>query len=136
MRFQWLQVLRLLGLEFWLPLPLLGLAFWAGGSWLTAQRLNRVDATMPVEIPAEIKQATPAQSPDKTLTIKVDIDQQHGVSWVKVVSISRSLQTQKFQVASTVPDQIQTAISQKLQIPPGQVKQIVRYQPTGQEKSP
>jgi hypothetical protein len=133
MRFQWLQVLRLLGLEFWLPLPLLGLAFWAGGSWLTAQRLNRVDATMPVEIPAEVKQATPAQSPDQTLTIKVDIDQQRGMSWVKVVSISRSLQTQKFQVASTAPDQIQTAISQKLQIPPEQVKQIVRYQPKGRD---
>jgi hypothetical protein len=128
MRFQWLQVLRLLGLEFWLPLPLLGLAFWAGGSWLTAQRLNRVDATMPVEIPAEVKQATPAQSPDQTLTIKVDIDQQRGVSWVKVVSISRSLQTQKFQVASTVPDQIEAAISRELQLPTGQVKQFVRYQ--------
>lgn len=38
---RWLQSIRSLGLEFWLPLPLLGLFFWVGGGLLTDRMLSR-----------------------------------------------------------------------------------------------
>lgn len=37
---RWLQVLYRLGLEFWLPLPLLGLGFWTGGGLVSDQVLS------------------------------------------------------------------------------------------------
>lgn len=124
--FRWLQALRALGLEFWLPLPLLGLAFWLSASWLTARLVNHSTfdaARLQVEVGAQ-----PAQPIDQPLSIRVEIDRQQGNSTVKVISLARSLQAQKFQVPSTALDQIETSISQTLKLSPEQVKQLVRYE--------
>ncbi|MBD3884510.1 hypothetical protein IFO70_22465 [Phormidium tenue FACHB-886] len=124
--FQWLQALRSLGLEFWLSLPLLGFAFWLGGSWLTARLINHSTfdaARLQVEVGAQ-----PAQPLDQPLSIRVEIDRQQGTSTVKVVTLARSLQAQKFQVPSTALNQIETSIGRALKLSPEQVKQLVRYE--------
>ena len=38
---RWLKTLKSLGLEFWIALPLLGIAFWLGGGLVTDQILSR-----------------------------------------------------------------------------------------------
>lgn len=42
---RWFQVMRSLGLEFWLPLPLLGLAFWIGSGFVMDAMLRRADTS-------------------------------------------------------------------------------------------
>ncbi|MCJ8280156.1 MAG: hypothetical protein MJK14_09655 [Rivularia sp. ALOHA_DT_140] len=37
---QWLKFIKSLGIEFWLPLPILGLSFWFVGGWLTEHALG------------------------------------------------------------------------------------------------
>ena len=38
---RWLRSIKSLGLELWLPLPLLGVLFWVGGGLLTDYLLSR-----------------------------------------------------------------------------------------------
>lgn len=45
-RFQWLRFLGSLGVEFWLPLPLIGLVFWLIIQFITAQNLRLSNYTI------------------------------------------------------------------------------------------
>ena len=78
---QWPQSLHSLGLEFWLPLPLLGLVFWIGGGLVTDRMLSHayrpkvhIQANMPLQ----------GQPQKMVLAIKVEIYKQQGFSKVKV----------------------------------------------------
>lgn len=60
---QFLQALYNLGLEFWLPLPLLGFGFWVGGSLLTDAMLSQ-----PSQPRLQLQLSTPTPSPPHSLT--------------------------------------------------------------------
>ncbi|MEL6909982.1 MAG: hypothetical protein AAFR63_07300 [Cyanobacteria bacterium J06631_6] len=115
---------RSLGLEFWLSLPLLGLAFWVATGLLTEHRLNQSDRTV------ESFKITPDRvKPDSTiLLIKVKVDRALNTSQIKVKRSTQVTQQQEFELETTELGQIETAISQKLDLPPEKVRQLLRYQ--------
>ena len=121
---KWWQFLRSLGLEFWLPLPLLGFAFWVASGLLTEYSFNQSDRSI------ESFKITPDKAkPDSTiLLIKVKVDRDRNTSQIKVKSSTQVEQKQEFELATTELTQIETAISQKLDLPPEKVRQLLRYQ--------
>lgn len=121
---QWLQFLSSLGLEFWLPLPLLGLCFWGMTSWLAERNLNRPSQTrQELQITQDTK-----NTPEKVLSIKVIIDRDRRISLVKVKQATSIFQTQEFQLSTVKLDQLEVEIAQKLGLSAERVNQLVRYQ--------
>ena len=123
-RTKWWQLLRSLGLEFWLPLPLLGFAFWVVSGLVTDHSLKLANDSV------ESVKITPdkAQLSTKILFIKVTVDRDRHISQVKVKKATRVYQQQEFELATTELEQIETAVSQKLGLPLPQVRQLLRYQ--------
>jgi hypothetical protein len=123
-RRQWLQFLSSLGLEFWLPLPLLGLCFWLMSGWLADRNLNRSYQTMQeLQIPQETN-----NPPERVLSIKVIIDRDRNISQVKVKQVTSLFQTQEFQLSTIKLDRVEAEIGQKLGLSVEQVQQLSRYQ--------
>ena len=118
------QFLRSLGLEFWLPLPLLGLVFWGVTGLVTEQSLEYSNQFIE-SFQITAKQAQPSS---KILFIKVTVDRDRNVSLVKVTRATPAYQMQEYKLATTESEQVETAISQKLGLSPEEVRQRLRYQ--------
>jgi hypothetical protein len=122
-RFQWLRFLGSLGVEFWLPLPLIGLVFWLIIQFITAQNLrlnNYSDRKL------EVNQNQPSPS-GQILSIKVRIDRQSNSSQVQVQQTSSVIQKQKFEIPITESDQLEIAIAKKLNLSVKQVRELIYY---------
>lgn len=121
---KWWQFLHSLGLEFWLPLPLLGLAFMLVSGLVTQQSLDRDDRAI------ESFQVTPdrAQPANKILYVKVIVDRERDISLVRVKRATQVYQKQEFELATTEMERVSTAISKKLGLSPERVRQLLRYQ--------
>ncbi len=121
---KWWQFLSSLGLEFWLPLPFLGLAFWVVSGLVTQHSLQLANQSV------ESFQISPdkAQPSSKILFIKVTVDRDRNFSEVTVKQATQVYQKQEFKLTTTELAQIETAISQKLDLPPEKVRQLLRYQ--------
>lgn len=115
--------LRSLGLEFWLPLPLLGLLFWAGSSFIEHQLLNRSNFSVsPVQV-------APRRSPAaQVLSIKVEIDRDRNVSQVSVRTMTSTIKIQQFEISAIEQKQVKAAIAQQLKLSPEQIQQVTRYE--------
>lgn len=119
-----LQGLYSLGLEFWVPLPLLGLVFWIGSGLVTTQMLNH-SYNPKTYLRADMQ----LQGRSKTVVlIKVEIKKNQGFSKVKVKTVNSALKQMEFQFSVTESSQIEAAIAQQLGLPTEYVKTIVRYQ--------
>ncbi|MDJ0532934.1 MAG: hypothetical protein QNJ70_10645 [Xenococcaceae cyanobacterium MO_207.B15] len=114
----------MLRLEFWLPLPLLGLAFWVTTGLVTEHSFKNYHQSV------ESFNITPAQAqPSNTiLLIKVKVDRDRNFSQVKVKQATQVYQNQEFELATTELEQLETAISQKLSLSPEKVRQLLRYE--------
>ena len=114
----------MLRIEFWLSLPLLGLAFWLVSGLVTEHSLNYSDRSV------ESFKITPdqAEPANKILSITVMVDRDRNFSSVKVKQATQVYQRQEFELATTELEQIETAISQKLSLSPEKIKQLLRYQ--------
>lgn len=122
-RIRWWH-LRSLGLEFWLPLPLLGLGFWVVSGLVTEQSLKFSHQSV-----ESFKITSDQAEPDnKILFIKVIVDRERNISQVTVKQATQVYQKQQFELATTQLQQVETAISQKLGLPPEKVRQLLRYQ--------
>jgi hypothetical protein len=86
---RWLQALRPLLLEFWLPLPLLGIIFWLGGNFVTSQVLSRPYSTVS-KLQADTQQEV--QLSVTVLVIKAEIERSEGVTQVEVKTADPSTQ--------------------------------------------
>lgn len=114
-----------LGLEFWLPLPILGIVFWVGSGFLADRMLSRAYYTTDrLQTNMQIK-GKPAKV---VLVIKVDIKYGQGFSKVKVKTANSALKKLEFEFPTTDVSKIETAISRELGLSPEQVRQLVRYQ--------
>lgn len=117
------QVLKL-GLEFWLPLPFLGLFFWIGSGFVTDRILSRPNQT---ESPLKVEIQSAKQQKTIILSITADIDKRQGVSRVKVKTASKALKELKFEFAVTDLSLLETAISQELSLPVEDVRNLMQY---------
>ncbi|WP_319422768.1 hypothetical protein [Pleurocapsa sp. FMAR1] len=114
----------MLRLEFWLPLPLLGLAFWLMSGLITDHSLKYSHQSVKsYEITAN-----EALSGNKILYIKVIVNRDRNTSRVKVKQATQVYQKQEFELDSADLSQIETEIAQKLGLPAEQLSQLLRYQ--------
>jgi hypothetical protein len=122
---RWLRTIKSLGLEFWLPLPLLGVLFWVGGGLITDYLLSRSYYNKDkLQVNTQIKR-NPAKA---VLAIQVKINYNKGISKVKVRTANSTLKQLNFEFYVTEVSQIEAAISRELGLTLEQVRQLVRYQ--------
>jgi hypothetical protein len=122
---RWLQSLRPLWLEFWLPLPLLGIIFWFGGNVVTSQVLSRPYSTVN-KLQADTQQEV--QLTVTVLVIKAEIEKNEGLTSVEVKTADPELTRLKFEFPVTEVSQVEAMIAQKLGLSREDVKKLVRYQ--------
>ncbi|MBD1928259.1 hypothetical protein H6F74_18685 [Trichocoleus sp. FACHB-90] len=122
---RWLQKLHSLGLEFWLPLPLLGIAFWVGGGILTDKVLSRPYGTVD-KLQADTQ--LEVQLSVTVLVIKADIKKSEGFTRVQVKTTDSALKKLEFEFPVTDLSGVETKISQELKLSREDVRKLVRYQ--------
>jgi CYTH domain-containing protein len=122
-RFQWLRFLGSLGVEFWLPLPLIGLVFWLIIQFITAQNLRLSNYS---DRKLEVNQNQPSPS-GQILSIKVRVDRQSNSSQVKVKQTTSVIQQQEFKIPITELDRLEIAIAKKLNLSVEQVRELIYY---------
>jgi hypothetical protein len=122
-RFQWLRFLSSLGVEFWLPLPLIGLVFWLIIQFITAQNLGLSDYS---DRKLEVNQNQPSPS-GQILSIKVKVDRQSNSSQVKVKQTTSVIQQQEFKIPTTELALLEIAIAKKLDLSVEQVRELIYY---------
>ena len=118
------QLLRSLGLEFWLPLPLIGLAFWIASGFVTEYSLNFADPSVE-SFTVALNQN---QSSNEIVYIKARVDRNRGTSQISVKQATQTYKRQEFELKTTNLEQMETAIGKKLKLSPGKVRQLLRYQ--------
>lgn len=120
-----LYPLQSLGLEFWLPLPILAIGFWVGGGAIADRILNRsYYVTTPIQTNAQVQ-----EQPTKViLSIGVEIKYHQGFSKVRVKTANSALKKLEFEFPFTEVNQIEVALSRELGLSLEQVQQIVHYQ--------
>jgi hypothetical protein len=121
----WLKTGRSLWLEFWLPLPLLGILFWLGGNMVTNQVLSRPYTTV-TKLQADTQQEVKLSV--TVLLIKAEIDKNKGVTRVIVKTTDPELKTLEFEFLVAEATQVEALIAQKLGLSPTDVRKLVRYQ--------
>lgn len=122
-RFQWLRFLGSLGIEFWLPLPLVGLGFWLIIQFVTVQNLSLSSYS---DRKLEVNQNQPSPS-GQILSIKVIVDRQSNSSQVKVKQATNIIQKQEFTIPTTELEFLEKAISKKLNLSVEQVQELIYY---------
>lgn len=121
---RWLQALHSLGLEFLLPLPLLGFAFWFGGGLITERLLSRTYSTTSKLQADEQSKVRLAVS---VVIIKAEIDKEQGFTKVEAKTTD-SLRTKvEFQFPVTELSIVEDKIAQKLSLSRENVRKLVRY---------
>ena len=122
---RWLRTLKSLGLEFWLTLPLLGIAFWVGGGLVTDRILSRsYESKELLQANTKLK----GKSAKVVLAIKVEINYTQRISKVRVKTANSALKQLEFEFHVTDVNQIETAISRELGLPLEQIRLLVHYQ--------
>lgn len=114
-----------LGLEFWLPLPFVGLAFWLGGGVMSDRILSRPYLTTN-QLPANTELAVNVAANDAV--IQAQIHRQQQVTRVEVRSLNPKLPDLVFDLNTTELEQIEAQIAQKLGLTPAIVQKQIRYQ--------
>ncbi|NMG11045.1 hypothetical protein [Brasilonema sp. UFV-L1] len=120
---RWFKILRFLGLEFWLPLPLLGLAFWVGSGFVMDTILLRDhQSTNPLKVETLLAK----QSPTLVLSITVQIKKHQGISRVRVKTASKAQKKLEFEFPITELSALEAAISKELRLPIDDVRKLMR----------
>lgn len=119
-------VLRTLGFVFWLSLPLIGLIFWVGSSFVGDQILSRA-YDHKKSLQADTQMAW--QMKRKLVAIDVEILPQIGISLVRVKTNHSTLKSMMFEFAFTEPSKLEAKLSQELGLSPERVKELIRYRP-------
>ena len=113
--------LKASGVEFWLPLPFVAIAFWLGSSFLTAQELRQPHTTeKKLQADTQLK---------ATLSINILlINRQQGMTQVEVKTAEPIWKRLELELPMTDTNQIEEAIAQELQLSRQNVRQLVRYE--------
>ncbi len=118
---QWLKFLKSLGIEFWLPLPLLALSFWFVGGWLTEKTLSSYNNDV-VKL-----QATQPEYQYGIASIKVEIYPKKGISLVRIKKLSRAYSESRMVLETIDIPLVETAIGAELGMSREKVRKMMRY---------
>ncbi|BAY79131.1 hypothetical protein NIES25_56140 (plasmid) [Nostoc linckia NIES-25] len=116
------QVLRSLGLVFWLSLPLIGLVFWLGSGFVGDRILSHSRTTKKYLL-TDTQSAR--QMMKKVVAIEVEILRQQGISRVNVKTNNSALKTIVFEFPITDMSQLQATLSQELGLPRDRVQELI-----------
>ncbi len=128
---RWLQALYRLGLELWLPLPLLGLGFWVVGGQIMDQVLSRAYTTgaqLQSNRQPRVQRSATMLTPTLVLSIQVVIKKQRGFSQVKVSPTNSVLKALTYEFATIEVEQVEAAIARELGLSPETVRKLSYYQ--------
>ncbi|MGV0101612.1 hypothetical protein NSTCB13_00049 [Nostoc sp. DSM 114160] len=123
---RWLQFLINLGLEFWLPLPLIGLFFWLSTGLLTHQVLSYTYDTT-AQIHSDLKHQIQFSVSLAVMSIEAVIQRKEKLTEVKVYTADSLLKEMEFEFPVTEFAQVDAAIAQALGLPITAIKQLIRY---------
>jgi hypothetical protein len=121
----WMKGLASLGLEFWLPLPLLGMLFWLGGSWTAEWAMSRPRIT---EIRLQASQQMQVQIPVAIVAIEAEIHRNRGFSKVVVKTANPALKKLEYEFRLLEFGQVEAAIARELGLSRTQVQSRIQYE--------
>lgn len=114
-----------LNLDFWLFLPILGIAFWLGGEFLSDRVLSRsYDTTDEVEADTN----TQVHLAFNVVLIQVQIDRALNFTQVEVKTNDSELKKLEFEFSVTQFEQIETLLAQELGLSKEDVRKLARYE--------
>ncbi|MEH2223114.1 hypothetical protein [Nostoc sp.] len=119
---RWLQGL---GLEFWLPLPLVAVVFWLGCNFLAAQELNRPYST---EKKLQSDTQLEARVSVNVLLINAAVNRTKKITQVEVETADPILKRLELELPTIEFSQIEATIAQELGLPREDVRKLVRYE--------
>lgn len=119
------NLLQSSGVEFWLPLPLVAIAFWLGSSFMKAQELNR-----PYIIQTKLQADTQfeAKVSVNVLLINAIINRKQEMTQVEVETTELLVKRLELELPMTDTNQIEEALAQELQLSRQEIRQLVRYE--------
>lgn len=125
---RWMQLIKYFRLEFWLSLPLLGLAFWLFCGWMTQEALinfsnENIKPEMSVK-PLDISNL------HKFSSIVLEVNPQKGFSIVTATQEIRGKKAKgqkrlEFKLFTTDLKEIETEIAKQLELPPKEVRKLL-----------
>ncbi|ACK72298.1 conserved hypothetical protein [Gloeothece citriformis PCC 7424] len=118
--FRWIQAL---GIEFWLPIPLVAIGFWLGSDRLTTSILNRPYST---ENRLQTNYLSSVDPSADIISIEAKLDQTQKKTEVKIRKLDSS--TIFLEVPTIELKELQAALAQELKLSPEDLYSLVRYQ--------
>jgi hypothetical protein len=118
-----LSLLNQLRLEFWLPLPLLGLLFWYGGDAVTQWQLQQ--SRNPV---TPLTFNTPSTEPIPLLKGRAKIRRQQNLTWVELVVLNPVPRTLEYYLPLMEVAAIETEIARRLNLSPAEIHGRLHYE--------
>jgi len=119
-----LQGLERIKAEFWLPLPLVGILFWLGGTAIARQVLhhsysspNYLQADTQLDMKLSIT----------VLVITAAIDQSRNTTAVSIKTADSNLKKLEYEFPIADPKQVEAAIAQEIGLPTQEVRKLIRY---------
>ncbi|MEH2405786.1 hypothetical protein [Nostoc sp.] len=117
--------LRGLGLEFWLPLPLVAVVFWLSCSLLGAQQLSQSYST---KTKLQSDTQLEARLSVNVLLINATVNRTQKITQVEVETADPILKRLELELPTIEFSQIEAAIAQELGLPREDVRKLVRYE--------
>ena len=117
--------LRASGAEFWLPLPLIAIAFWWGSSFLMARELQQPQIT---ENKLQADTQLEATVSVNILLINAVINRKQGNTQILVETAEPILKRLELELPMTDTQQVEIAIAQELGLSRQAIRQFVRYE--------
>lgn len=115
-----------IGLEFWLPLPIIGGLFWVTTGWATQTILySSSNITDPVQV--DTLPEVDIHFKAKVIAIEVKISKKRGFSTVDVYVSDSRLQELILDFPTTEIAELETEISRTLSIPIEQIQALAQY---------
>lgn len=119
------KALSALGLEFWLPLPLLSLMFWAGGGWMMQQAIERpYTSDIQLQASSQIEITVPVA----ITAIDAEIRRDQGYTKVDIRTTNSNLKKLEYQFQILEFEALEIAIAEELGLPREQVQPLIRYE--------
>jgi len=116
------QVLRSLGVVFWLSLPLIGLVFWLGSGFVGDRILSRSYVTKKYLL-ADTQ--TTRQITRRIVAIKVEVFPQQGISRVNVTTNNLVVKEIVFEFPVTDIKQLEASLSRELGLPRDRINELI-----------
>ncbi len=119
------NLLQSSGAEFWLPLPLVAIAFWLGSSFMTAQELSQPHT---IENKLQADTQLEATVSVNVLIINAIINRKQGMTQVKVETTELIVKRLELELPITDTNKIEEALAQELGLSQQEIRQLVRYE--------